>query len=332
MSVWWLVLAIVVAGVLTARRWLPDAATVADTAYDAYRGLVPPARPSVRVVTKRVAGACRRARVVMPFGQKAVLPRSFVVDLHPEEYAAVAPLRDTVQEVVAASLIRTARAKQWTCVEHPQVRLRSSDQVAEGRPQVTSSTLPSPDSAQLATKADPTRRLAEPSRAAPDVAPEPTATQPGAEPPSASDAEPTTAHGAEATSVSEPIVALRVHRLSSPGGDPRLVVQDRPVTVGRDPECTVRVDYPSASRRHFRLVPTAAGCRIEDLGSRHGTVVNGRRVSTPTVLHPHDTVQIGAQGPLWIYGASVGSSAAAPYRAHQAGSPRRRDGATIEAG
>ncbi|CAN5275838.1 hypothetical protein BH20ACT5_BH20ACT5_18820 [soil metagenome] len=330
MSVWWLVLAIALAGVLTARRWLPDAATVVDTAYDAYRGLVPAARPSVRVVTKRVARACRRSRVVMPFGQKAVLPRTFVVDLHPEEYAVVAPLRATVQEVVGASLVRTATAKSWTCVPDPQVRLRSSDQVAEGRPQVSSSTLPGPEATRRVTGAAPEPAAALAAEPTATLAAEPTATL--TEPTATLAVEPTVTLAAEPTAAREPVVALREHRLTSDSGGPAIVVRDRPVTVGRDAACTVRVGYPSASRWHFRLIPTGTGCRIDDLGSRHGTLLNGRRLTAPEALRQGDTVRIGTRGPSWTYGASVGSYAAAPYRARQPGPHGGRQGGLDEAG
>jgi DNA-binding winged helix-turn-helix (wHTH) protein len=48
--------------------------------------------------------------------------------------------------------------------------------------------------------------------------------------------------------------------------------------VGRDRDAAVRIDSNSISRRHARIVIDAAGVLIEDLGSKNGTMVNGRRV------------------------------------------------------
>jgi DNA-binding NtrC family response regulator len=51
------------------------------------------------------------------------------------------------------------------------------------------------------------------------------------------------------------------------------------VTLGRSPECDVLIDDGSVSRRHalLRLAPEPT---IEDLGSRNGTAVDGRRIDS----------------------------------------------------
>lgn len=50
------------------------------------------------------------------------------------------------------------------------------------------------------------------------------------------------------------------------------------VTVGRAPECQLRLDDEGLSRRHARLLPTENGVQVEDLGSTNGTYINGKRV------------------------------------------------------
>lgn len=45
--------------------------------------------------------------------------------------------------------------------------------------------------------------------------------------------------------------------------------------LGRDRACDIFLDDPSTSRRHARVVPTAEGYLVEDLGSKNGTLVNG---------------------------------------------------------
>jgi DNA-binding CsgD family transcriptional regulator/pSer/pThr/pTyr-binding forkhead associated (FHA) protein len=49
-------------------------------------------------------------------------------------------------------------------------------------------------------------------------------------------------------------------------------------TIGRAAECDIVLPDPSVSRCHARLVPDGDGFRVEDLGSRHGTVVGDVRV------------------------------------------------------
>jgi pSer/pThr/pTyr-binding forkhead associated (FHA) protein len=51
-----------------------------------------------------------------------------------------------------------------------------------------------------------------------------------------------------------------------------------PTVVGRAPECTLRLDESGLSRQHARLVPTADGVELEDLGSTNGSFINGKRV------------------------------------------------------
>jgi pSer/pThr/pTyr-binding forkhead associated (FHA) protein len=98
-----------------------------------------------------------------------------------------------------------------------------------------------------------------------------------------------------------------VHGLHTADGEPEIVVAGHTVVVGRAADCEVTIHYPSASRRHLRLVPTPAGCRLEDLGSRHGTLVNGVAVRQPVLLRPRDTVRIGSMGPSWTYLPSYGA-------------------------
>jgi pSer/pThr/pTyr-binding forkhead associated (FHA) protein len=51
-----------------------------------------------------------------------------------------------------------------------------------------------------------------------------------------------------------------------------------PTVVGRAPECVLRLDESGLSRQHARLVPTAEGMQVEDLGSTNGTFINGKRI------------------------------------------------------
>ena len=64
--------------------------------------------------------------------------------------------------------------------------------------------------------------------------------------------------------------------------------------VGRDRDCTVRINSATLSRRHARIVVTSGEAAVEDLGSKNGTHVNGKRVSQPVALKESDRIQFGS--------------------------------------
>lgn len=64
--------------------------------------------------------------------------------------------------------------------------------------------------------------------------------------------------------------------------------------LGRDPDAEILLDSPGVSRRHARLTISAGRARIEDLGSKNGTFVDGRRVDRPRVLADGDTIGVGS--------------------------------------
>lgn len=63
--------------------------------------------------------------------------------------------------------------------------------------------------------------------------------------------------------------------------------------IGRRPDCAVAIDDPSVSRVHARLEITRDVMRIEDLHSKNGTFIEGRRISEPTELLNRCEVVIG---------------------------------------
>jgi pSer/pThr/pTyr-binding forkhead associated (FHA) protein len=75
---------------------------------------------------------------------------------------------------------------------------------------------------------------------------------------------------------------------------PREIAIDQfPVELGRGQMASVRIDDRWLSRRHCRLeLDPQGGLFVRDLGSRHGTFVNGRQI-TESKLAPGDELCIG---------------------------------------
>jgi DNA-binding winged helix-turn-helix (wHTH) protein len=81
-----------------------------------------------------------------------------------------------------------------------------------------------------------------------------------------------------------------------------LIVETRQVAlaqgenlVGRDPRSTVWLDAPSVSRRHARIVIVPGSVTVEDLDSKNGTYLRGKKVTTdPVVLRDSDEIRFGS--------------------------------------
>jgi predicted component of type VI protein secretion system len=65
--------------------------------------------------------------------------------------------------------------------------------------------------------------------------------------------------------------------------------------VGRNASCQLSLDDPLVSRRHAVLNVTKEGVSIEDLKSRNGVLVNGRRIEEVCPLSAGDKITIGSQ-------------------------------------
>lgn len=70
-------------------------------------------------------------------------------------------------------------------------------------------------------------------------------------------------------------------------------LRGREIKVGRATDNDIVIVEPEMSRVHFRLVLTAEGYTIEDLGSTNGTIVNGTPISEPTLLYLGDIILVG---------------------------------------
>ena len=69
-----------------------------------------------------------------------------------------------------------------------------------------------------------------------------------------------------------------------------------PVLIGRDPDADIGLaQYTRISRRHALVCALGRNHRVEDLGSRNGTRVNGLPVAAPVLLRNGDQIELGGE-------------------------------------
>jgi DNA-binding winged helix-turn-helix (wHTH) protein len=64
--------------------------------------------------------------------------------------------------------------------------------------------------------------------------------------------------------------------------------------LGRDGDVTVWLESPTVSRHHAQIRVAGGDATIEDLGSKNGTFVRGKRLTTPSLLSDGDDIRIGS--------------------------------------
>ncbi|HTY40729.1 MAG TPA: FHA domain-containing protein [Thermoanaerobaculia bacterium] len=79
--------------------------------------------------------------------------------------------------------------------------------------------------------------------------------------------------------------------------------------LGRDPACTVAIDDATVSRHHARILVGAPGARLEDLGSKNGTWLRGRRIAASEPLADGDVIRVGPASLTLRRFAAAGSTA-----------------------
>ena len=70
------------------------------------------------------------------------------------------------------------------------------------------------------------------------------------------------------------------------------LVPGRDAVVGRSSANQIAVRSDRASRRHARVFLAPEGWTVEDLGSRNGTLVNGRPIDSPRPLQDGDVIEV----------------------------------------
>ena len=77
------------------------------------------------------------------------------------------------------------------------------------------------------------------------------------------------------------------------GREVTLPLKSGRTVIGRDPACDARLDSYHISRFHVAVEVHGGRVVVEDLGSKNGTFINGKRISTAQELRPGDRLRLG---------------------------------------
>jgi len=63
--------------------------------------------------------------------------------------------------------------------------------------------------------------------------------------------------------------------------------------IGRDASCDIALPVITVSRQHARLSEDTRGWSVSDLGSKSGTPVNGKKITSERILRDGDIIEVG---------------------------------------
>jgi DNA-binding winged helix-turn-helix (wHTH) protein len=99
----------------------------------------------------------------------------------------------------------------------------------------------------------------------------------------------------EATEVADavPPMTPRGFRLRLFLDDREIALREGENILGRLDEGVAWLESPTVSRRHARIVVTDGKATLEDLGSKNGTFLRGKRLTSPASLSDSDEILLG---------------------------------------
>jgi DNA-binding winged helix-turn-helix (wHTH) protein len=77
-------------------------------------------------------------------------------------------------------------------------------------------------------------------------------------------------------------------------GNREIALNEGENLLGRTRDSIVWLESPTVSRRHARIVVSAAGATLEDLGSKNGTQLRGHKITSPSDLADGDEIRVGS--------------------------------------
>jgi sigma-B regulation protein RsbU (phosphoserine phosphatase) len=109
------------------------------------------------------------------------------------------------------------------------------------------------------------------------------------------------------------VAAYHLHLQSGPNAGERYPLTKERTVIGRHPSCDVMIAESAVSRQHAAVVIDTAtddgAMVVEDLGSRNGTLLNGRAITAPEPLRVGDEISVGGQCLVLIREGGAAASA-----------------------
>jgi hypothetical protein len=211
-----------------------------------------------------------------------LVPNVYRFDLSQDDYERFSGFETSLRRELSDVVRRTARDRGWQLQGPVRVELRSSEDVSVGTYELRG---------KVKTEEREPGRSAAPERAVSDYEQPRRQREAGRGAPT--DLDDFSGQAVERTTVmgtANATPALHLLNGSEPGR--RVELRGR-MLLGRLPECDLRIDDVSVSRRHARVTQRAGGWSIEDLDSTNGVRVNGTNVRQTTLQHG-DTIELGS--------------------------------------
>ena len=76
-------------------------------------------------------------------------------------------------------------------------------------------------------------------------------------------------------------------------GNREIALASGETLIGRAADSVLFIDHSSVSRRHARILVNPSGAVLEDLGSKNGTLLRGKRIARAERLADKDPIAIG---------------------------------------
>ncbi|MBI3075389.1 MAG: Flp pilus assembly complex ATPase component TadA [Deltaproteobacteria bacterium] len=120
-------------------------------------------------------------------------------------------------------------------------------------------------------------------------------------------------------------MALQITVNASDRTEPHLFRQSL-IRIGKAPGNDLLLPFPEVSRIHACIRLERAGMMIEDLRSKNGTFLNGRRLSAPGTMEPGDLVRIGRATLSMALSSEPSSTLQPPASSTPSSEPRVQEG------
>ncbi len=205
------------------------------------------------------AEIAKRLERAMELGQRAavkkiLVPTHYIVLLNPDDFGALAPARGALEREMARFIVERAKERSFSLLTRPRVLLQAKETVRRRRVEVEAQLIDTEQEDQTA-ELDWTPALATPQ-------------------------------------ASEKTSRACLHFLDIAGQECQVRLDRQQVTLGRARDNDVILDDPHVSRYHARIVMRYSQFVLQDLGSTHGTLVNGQPTQE-SVLRSGDVLSLG---------------------------------------